>query len=153
MIALALDVIVGLPECSLIVAMVQREVGERLAAAPGSKVYGAPSALAQTACRVKVVRPVSRNVFRPVPNVDSVIVRLDRTGPVASLEVRKLIAAAFAHRRKALPKSVALATGDRSATERMRAGLEAIGLPTDTRAERLSAEQFAQLADAAQSAG
>ncbi|MEI6446821.1 MAG: 16S rRNA (adenine(1518)-N(6)/adenine(1519)-N(6))-dimethyltransferase RsmA [Actinomycetes bacterium] len=144
---LILDSIVALPSCATWVAMVQREVGERLAAPPGSKAYGVPSALAQSACRVKVVRPVSRNVFRPVPHVDSVIVRLDRTGPAAPPEVRKLIAESFAHRRKALPKSVALASGDPSVRDRLRDALEALGLPADSRAEQLSAEQFSQLAD------
>jgi len=146
---LILDSIVALPQCTTWVAMVQREVGERLAASPGTKAYGAPSALAQMACKVKVVRPVSRNVFRPIPNVDSVIVRLDRIGPAAPKPVRKLIAAAFAHRRKALAKSVALATGDATAKERLHAALVEIGLPADSRAERLSAQQFQALADAA----
>lgn len=146
---LILDSIVALPTCTVWVAMVQREVGERLAAKPGTKAYGVPSALAQTACEVKVVRPVSRSVFRPVPNVDSVIVRLDRFGPAAPKPVRSLITSAFAHRRKALPKSVALATGDSTIKERLQQGLEALGLPADTRAERLTAGQFAELAAAA----
>jgi 16S rRNA (adenine1518-N6/adenine1519-N6)-dimethyltransferase len=126
--------------------MVQREVGERLAAAPGSKAYGVPSALAQSACRVKVVRPVSRNVFRPVPHVDSVIVRLDRTGPAATPEVRRLIAQAFAHRRKALAKSVELASNGAIERGRTRSGLERIGLTPDIRAEQLDSHQFASLA-------
>ena len=63
------------------VAMVQREVGERLAAAPGDAAYGVPSVLAQLACEVRVLRPISRTVFFPVPNVDSVLVGLERTGP------------------------------------------------------------------------
>ena len=58
--------------------MVQREVGERLAAAPGSSAYGAPSVLAQLACDVRVARAVPRSVFNPVPNVDSVLVTLRR---------------------------------------------------------------------------
>ena len=56
------------------VAMVQREVGERLAAAPGSGAYGTPSVLAQLACEVEVLRAIPRTVFLPVPNVDSVLV-------------------------------------------------------------------------------
>lgn len=143
---LILESIVSLPDCSTWVAMVQREVGERLAADPGSRVYGAPSALAQAACEVRVVRPVSRTVFRPVPHVDSVIVRLDRTGPAAPREVRELISAGFAHRRKALAKSVAIATGDPAARDRIRDALERIGLPADVRAERLSATMFGELA-------
>src|SRR5262249_12293857 len=63
------------------VAMVQREVGERFAAAPGSGAYGVPSVLAQLACDVRVHRSISRSVFHPVPNVDSVLVVLERRGP------------------------------------------------------------------------
>ena len=63
------------------VGMVQKEVGERFAAAPGSGAYGVPSVLAQLACDVQVLRGVSRSVFAPVPNVDSVLVGLRRTGP------------------------------------------------------------------------
>ncbi len=70
-----------LAEVTLWVAMVQREVGERLAAAPGSKTYGATSVLAQLACEVKVLRRVPRTVFHPEPNVESALVALRRTGP------------------------------------------------------------------------
>ena len=126
--------------------MVQREVGERLAASPGTAAYGVPSVLAQLACEVKVVRSVSRTVFVPVPNVDSVLVELRRTGPAAEPAVRRLVHQAFAHRRKALPRSLALATGDGEVRERARTALAAIGLPPDARAERLSPEQFAELA-------
>jgi len=65
------------------VAMVQREVGERFAAQPSTSAYGVPSVLAQLACDVRVLRAVSRNVFHPVPNVDSVLVGLTRRGPAA----------------------------------------------------------------------
>ena len=98
-----------LPSVTTWVAMVQKEVGERLAAAPGSGAYGIPSVLAQIAAEVKVIRPVSRNVFFPVPNVDSVLVRLHRRGPAAAPEVRSLVQAGFAHRRKALARSLSLA--------------------------------------------
>ena len=64
-----------LPGVTTWVAMVQKEVGERFAAAPGSDAYGIPSVLAQLAADVKVIRNVSRTVFLPVPNVDSVLVR------------------------------------------------------------------------------
>ena len=64
-----------LPGATRWVAMAQREVGERLAAAPGTRAYGLPSVLAQLACDVRVARPVSRTVFHPVPNVDSVLWR------------------------------------------------------------------------------
>ena len=144
---LIIESIVSMPQCEMWVAMVQREVGERLASGPASKAYGIPSVLAQAACKVEIARQVSRNVFRPVPHVDSVIVRLERERPAASAAVRKLVHEAFAHRRKALAKSLSLAQGaDRDIRERARAALAQMGLPEDVRAERLTAEQFATLA-------
>ncbi|HEV7462026.1 MAG TPA: 16S rRNA (adenine(1518)-N(6)/adenine(1519)-N(6))-dimethyltransferase RsmA [Solirubrobacteraceae bacterium] len=138
-----------LPGATRWVVMAQREVGERLAATPGTRAYGLPSVLAQLACDVRVARSVSRNVFRPVPNVDSVLVVLDRRRPAASPDVRELARAAFAHRRKALAGSLALAPGAPDGVrERARAALEEIGLPADARAERLAPEQFEALARA-----
>ena len=134
--------------CDLWVAMVQREVGERLAAAPGTAAYGIPSVLAQLAAEVRVLRPVSRNVFSPVPNVDSVLVRLRRHGPAAPPDLRALVQAAFAHRRKALAGSLALAPkAEPGVRDRARAALEAMGRPADERAERLSPTDFRELAE------
>ena len=98
-----------LPSVRLCVAMVQREVGERLAAAPGGGEYGAPSVLAQLACDVRVLRAIPRTVFHPVPNVDSVLVGLRRreSAPPVSPAERALVAGAFAHRRKTLVGSLA----------------------------------------------
>jgi 16S rRNA (adenine1518-N6/adenine1519-N6)-dimethyltransferase len=96
-----------LPTVGRWVAMVQREVGERLAAGwEGSnpRAYGVPSVLAQLACEVRVVRAIPRTVFHPVPNVDSVLVELIRTGPAPSAALRGLVVGAFAHRRKALAR-------------------------------------------------
>jgi 16S rRNA (adenine1518-N6/adenine1519-N6)-dimethyltransferase len=135
-----------LPGATRWVAMVQREVGERLAAAPGSGAYGVPSAIAQLACDVRVLRPVSRTVFSPVPNVDSVLVVLDRRGPAAPPALRAFVQAAFAHRRKALARSVALA--GLASRERVREALEALGHPLDVRAERLAPEQLRMLWEA-----
>ena len=98
-----------LPTVSRWVAMVQREVGERLASPPGGRTYGIPSVLCQLACEVRVLRGVARSVFVPVPNVDSVLVGMTRTGPAAPPELRRFVQAAFAHRRKALARSLALA--------------------------------------------
>jgi 16S rRNA (adenine1518-N6/adenine1519-N6)-dimethyltransferase len=133
-----------LPGVGTWVAMVQREVGERFAAGPGSGAYGLPSVLAQLACEVKVVRSVSRSVFHPVPNVDSVLLRLLRRGPAAPPELRALVQQGFAHRRKALARSVSLAGGAASRDE-LRAALEAIGKPADARAESLSPEEWRAL--------
>ena len=143
---LLLRTVVELDGVTRWVAMVQREVGERLAAAPGTRAYGLPSVLAQDACEVRVLRTVSRTVFRPVPNVDSVLVAMTRVGPAAPEAVRRLARDAFAHRRKALASSVALAPcATRDTRTRVRAALERLGLAPDVRAERLSAQQFRAL--------
>jgi 16S rRNA (adenine1518-N6/adenine1519-N6)-dimethyltransferase len=141
-----LRTIEGLPDARRWVAMVQREVGERFAAQPGSPAYGVPSVLAQLASDVRVLRPVSRNVFHPVPNVDSVLVGLTRTGPAAPPGLRALVQAGFAHRRKALARSLALAPGaDRDRRDRVRAALEAMGRPADARAETLAPAAWREL--------
>jgi 16S rRNA (adenine1518-N6/adenine1519-N6)-dimethyltransferase len=138
-----------LPGVTRWVAMVQREVGERFAAAPGTGAYGVPSVLAQLACDVRVHRAVSRTVFHPVPNVDSVLVVLTRTGPPASDEVRRLVQAAFAHRRKALARSLALSPGyGGDVRDRAREALPGLGHPLDIRAERLPPGDFVALAEA-----
>jgi 16S rRNA (adenine1518-N6/adenine1519-N6)-dimethyltransferase len=135
-----------LPEAHTWVAMVQREVGERFAASAGSAAYGVPSVLAQLACDVRVLRPVSRNVFHPVPNVDSVLVGLTRRGPAASPRLRRLVQAGFAHRRKALARSLSLAAGaPRELRDDVRAALEAMGRPADARAETLPPEAWREL--------
>src|SRR5207248_101017 len=137
-----------LPEAELVVAMVQREVAERLAAAPGSKTYGVTSAIAQMSCDVRVERRVPATVFHPAPNVESAIVVLRRTGPPPARAVTDLIHAAFAHRRKALAGSLALAPGaPQGIRERAREALEEMGHPPDARAERLAPAEFAGLAE------
>jgi 16S rRNA (adenine1518-N6/adenine1519-N6)-dimethyltransferase len=138
----------ALPEVDTWVAMVQREVGERFAAGPGTATYGVPSVLAQLACDVKVLRQVSRSVFHPVPNVDSVLVGLTRRGLAPEPGLRALVAHGFAHRRKALAGSLALAAdAPPGIRERARAALEAIGQPPDARAERLAPQQWRALYD------
>jgi 16S rRNA (adenine1518-N6/adenine1519-N6)-dimethyltransferase len=132
-----LRTIEDLPSVGLWVAMVQREVGRRFAAAAGSSEYGVPSVLAQLACEVEVLRPVARSVFVPVPRVDSVLVRLRRSGPSAEEGLRLFVRGGFAHRRKALARSLALSDGAIE-VERVRAALDALGKPADTRAEALS---------------
>lgn len=129
------------------VVMVQREVGERFAAAPGTSAYGVPSVLAQLACEARVLRNISRQVFRPVPNVDSVLLGLRRLHAGADPAERALVHGAFAHRRKALAGSLALASGfGPDVRERVRAALLALGHPPDERAERLSPAEFRELA-------
>jgi 16S rRNA (adenine1518-N6/adenine1519-N6)-dimethyltransferase len=131
------------------VVMVQREVGERLAAAPATPAYGVPSVLAQLACDVRVLRPISRNVFRPVPNVDSVLVGLTRhSAGTQTVDIQPFVHAAFAHRRKTLAGSLALAPdAPDGIRERARDALVELGHPADERAERLSPEEFKELAE------
>jgi len=134
-----------LPSVRAWTVMVQLEIAARLAAPPGSRTYGSPSVLAQLACEVRLVRRVDRAVFSPRPRVDSAILRLDRRGPGADVELRRLVRGAFAHRRKALAGSLALAE-PKLDRDRVRAALAAAGLPEDARAEALAPEDFARLA-------
>jgi 16S rRNA (adenine1518-N6/adenine1519-N6)-dimethyltransferase len=141
-----------LPAVRSWVAMVQREVGQRLAARAGSRVYGAPSVIAQLACEVELVRALPRSIFYPAPNVDSVLVRLRRRAGAPAehtMALRALVSGAFAHRRKTLVGSLALsgAPGGRS-REQVREALEHLGLRADVRAERLSPDDFRALAAA-----
>jgi 16S rRNA (adenine1518-N6/adenine1519-N6)-dimethyltransferase len=141
--------IAELPGAALWVAMVQREVGERLAAGPGAKAYGATSVLAQLSCEVRVLRRVPRTVFHPEPNVESALVVMRRRAPAPPAELTALVHAGFAHRRKALAGSLALVAGaPADARAAAREALEAIGQPADARAERLAPEDWPRLADA-----
>jgi 16S rRNA (adenine1518-N6/adenine1519-N6)-dimethyltransferase len=125
--------------------MVQREIAERLRAAPGGREYGAPSVLVQLACEVQLLRTVDPAVFRPRPRVESAILRLRRSGPAAGEAVRRLVRASFAHRRKSLARSLEhVQPGDLA---RAREALAQIGLAEDARAEALSPAQFAALAE------
>jgi 16S rRNA (adenine1518-N6/adenine1519-N6)-dimethyltransferase len=135
-----------LPSVVRWVAMVQKEVGERFAAGPGGGAYGVPSVLAQLACDVRVLRPISRRVFFPVPNVDSVLVGLERRGSAPPPALRAFVQGAFAHRRKALARSLALAGV--ASRDDVRAALEALGEPVDVRAERLAPERLRELWEA-----
>jgi len=132
-----------LPSIGAWTVMVQREIADRLRAGPGSRTYGGPSVLAQIAGRVRLVRTVSRTVFRPPPRVDSAIISIRRSGPGPDEETRRLVRAAFSHRRKALPRSLDLAIP--GMLEPARQALEGLGLAPGIRAEALSPEQFTEL--------
>lgn len=135
--------VVELPSLRRWTVMVQREIADRLRAAPGTRAYAAPSATVQLACEVRLLRTVDRAVFRPRPRVESAILGLRRTGPAPDEPVRMLIRAAFAHRRKSLARSLEhVRPGSLAAT---RAALEELGLPADARAEALAPEDFAAL--------
>lgn len=141
--------IAELPHAELWVAMLQREVGDRLAAAPGSKSYGATSVLAQLSCDVRFLRRVPRTVFHPEPNVESALVVLRRRAPAPPDELVAVVHAGFAHRRKALAGSLALTSGaPEDIRDATRLGLEKLGLPADARAERLAPGEWARLAGA-----
>ena len=136
----------GLPSVSSWTVMVQREVADRFFAQPGTKAYGAVSVLMQLATQRTGWHPVSREVFRPRPNVDSALVafrRLEPSSAVAWRALKGVVEAAFAHRRKQLPNSLELAgLADRTAAE---AALDAIGLPRTIRAEELTPGEFVRL--------
>ena len=154
--AVLLRTIEELPAVGSWIVMVQREVGERLAAAPGGRTYGAGSVIVQLACEVRIVRAIPRTVFYPPPNVDSVLVALRRRDTTASPAgaspdpaVRELVYDSFAHRRKTLAGSIALARRAGANTppprDRVREALQALGHPADVRAERLTPQDFTAL--------
>jgi 16S rRNA (adenine1518-N6/adenine1519-N6)-dimethyltransferase len=137
----------GLPGIGLWCVMLQRELADRLFAPPGTKQYGAVSVLVQLAAERTGFHPVSRTVFRPPPNVDSALVAFRRTSlPPDYARVKQVVAAAFAHRRKTLPNSLAL-----SGLAARGLGVEAlatIGRPASSRAEELAPPEFVALTEA-----
>jgi 16S rRNA (adenine1518-N6/adenine1519-N6)-dimethyltransferase len=135
-----------LPSISAWLVMVQREIAERLRAEPGTREYGAPSVIVQLACEVTLVRSVDPAVFTPRPRVESALMRLRRLHPGAPAPLRQLVRDAFAHRRKALARSLELARPGR--IEAARRALDRIGKPADARAETLSPAEFEALAAA-----
>ncbi|SEI04197.1 MULTISPECIES: 16S rRNA (adenine(1518)-N(6)/adenine(1519)-N(6))-dimethyltransferase RsmA [unclassified Leifsonia] len=129
------------------VVMVQAEVGHRIAAPPGSKVYGAPSVKAAWYGAWRTAGAVSRQVFWPVPNVDSVLVGFERhEHDTGSEEQRRrtfaLVDAAFQQRRKTLRQALAPVFGDPTAAA---IALQAAGLDPSLRGEQLSLADFARL--------
>jgi 16S rRNA (adenine1518-N6/adenine1519-N6)-dimethyltransferase len=138
----------GLPTLELWSVMVQREVADRFFAGPGTKAYGAVSVLVQLLTERIGFHPVSRNVFRPRPNVESALVAFRRRGSVPDgyAHVKEVVEGAFAHRRKTLPNSLELA--GIAEREQGVVALAGLGLPADTRAEALVPTQFAELARA-----
>jgi 16S rRNA (adenine1518-N6/adenine1519-N6)-dimethyltransferase len=124
--------------------MVQREVADRFFAQPSTKAYGAVSVLVQLAAERTGFHPVSRTVFRPRPNVDSALVAFRRHElPDDFARVKRVVSAAFAHRRKRLANSLELA----AVANRDRAvqALTAIGLDASARAEELAPPEFVAL--------
>ena len=141
---LVVESLEGLPNVEQWCVMVQREVADRLFARPGTKAYGAVSVLVQLAAERTGFHPVSRTVFRPRPNVDSALVAFRRTElPPAFLEVKRVVQAAFAHRRKTLPNSLELSgVATRGAAEH---ALSVLARTAAARAEELEPEEFVAL--------
>jgi 16S rRNA (adenine1518-N6/adenine1519-N6)-dimethyltransferase len=127
--------------------MVQREVADRFLAAPRTKAYGAVSVLIQLAAERTGFHPVSRTVFRPQPNVDSALVAFRRRPEPPEVpwrELKRVVEASFAHRRKRLPNSLELAgVADRAHASE---ALEALGRSVDARAEELEPAEYVRLA-------
>jgi 16S rRNA (adenine1518-N6/adenine1519-N6)-dimethyltransferase len=126
--------------------MVQREVADRFFAVPSTKAYGAVSVLIQLASERTGLHPVSREVFRPKPNVESALVAFRRTGPAAEPRVKRVVEAAFAHRRKTLANSLALA--GLASRDHAAESLAAIGRAANVRAEELAPPEFPALTEA-----
>ena len=136
-----------LPTVERWTVMVQREVADRFFASPGTKAYGGVSVLLQLTTERTGFHPVSRNVFRPRPNVDSALVAFRRTSMPEDFErISEVVGAAFAHRRKTLPNSLELAGV--ASREQAVAALERIGREPNVRAEALASDEFAALARA-----
>ena len=151
---LILRTIEELPSVSSWTLLVQREIADRLRAAPGGRTYGGPSVQVQLAAEVELLRKVDRAVFTPRPRVDSALIAIRRHGPAAPEHVRRLVADAFAHRRKSLARSLSLAAPreERDAMrEAVREALGELGLPLNARAEALTPQDFERLAGSLQS--
>jgi 16S rRNA (adenine1518-N6/adenine1519-N6)-dimethyltransferase len=141
---LVADSLDGLTSVELWCVMVQREVADRFFAAEGTKSYGAVSVFLRLGAERTGFHAVSRNVFRPKPNVDSALVAFRRKPlPPDFGHVKVVVAAAFAHRRKTLANSLELA--GLASRARVGAALAAIGRPADVRAQALAPEEFVEL--------
>jgi 16S rRNA (adenine1518-N6/adenine1519-N6)-dimethyltransferase len=151
---IVLEVLTRHPGFERLTVMVQREVGERLAAAPGAPAYGATSVKVAALAEARLLAPVGRRVFLPEPHVDSVVVGLRRrrhpaTEGVAWETLNRVIEAAFSQRRKTLRNSLRTLGLDQAGVEALG---RAAGIDLGLRAERLDVAAFAALARALQDA-
>jgi 16S rRNA (adenine1518-N6/adenine1519-N6)-dimethyltransferase len=128
--------------------MVQSEVADRLAAAPGSRTYGVPSVKAAWFADVRRAGAVGRNVFWPAPNVDSGLVAWEHRDPptttVGREQVFAVVDAAFAQRRKTLRSTLKATAGSAQAAEE---ALVRAGVDPQARGEMLRVEDFARIAE------
>jgi 16S rRNA (adenine1518-N6/adenine1519-N6)-dimethyltransferase len=143
--SLVVKVLREVPAITSLTVMVQREVGARLAARPGSKSYGAASVIVSLHAAARVVMNVSRRAFYPVPRVDSVVVRLDRRPPPPGVDpdlVADVVHAAFAQRRKTLRNALARLTGSTAGAETV---LRDAGVDPRARAEEVDLAGYAAI--------
>ena len=136
------------PALQALTVMTQREVGERLAASVGTTAYGAPSVLVAFFARARVAATVSRNAFWPIPNVDSVVVRIQRRDDAPTTDpsfFARVVKAAFSQRRKTLRNSLADLAGSPAGAE---SALRAVGIDPSTRAEAVTVEAYVELTGA-----
>ena len=138
-----------LPSLERGLVMVQSEVADRLAARPGSKVYGIPSVKAAWFADVRRAGAIGRHVFWPAPNVDSGLVAWTRRDPPATTATREqvfaVVDAAFAQRRKTLRATLRARAGS---TEASQAALLAAGVDPEARGEVLDIHAFVRIAEA-----
>lgn len=131
-----------------VLVMVQLEVADRLAAPPGSKTYGVPSAKAAWYCRTSRAATIGRNVFWPAPNVDSALVAMERRDPPSTTASREdvftVVDAAFAQRRKTLRATLAGLAGSGAAAAE---ALEAAGVDPSARGEVCDIDTFARITE------
>jgi len=143
-----LHMLARFPTLDRALIMVQAEVAERLAADPGSKIYGVPSVKARWYADVARAGSVGRSVFWPAPHVDSGLVALTRRDPPSTRATREevfaVVDAAFAQRRKTLRAALAGWAGSAAEAERI---LRAAGIEPGARGEALTVEQFARIAE------
>ena len=142
------DLLESAPRVDPMIAMVQREVGERLAATPGSPAYGAVSLRVAYRASVRAVRRVPPRVFWPEPKVESVLLRIERRPPPIAAsreEVFRLVDEGFAQRRKTLASALVRLGETR---ESARGALRDAGLDPGVRAEALGLVEFGRLAEA-----
>ena len=144
---LVVESVERLPSVERWCVMVQREIADRFFAAPATKAYGAVSVLLQLTTKRTGFHPVSRTVFRPQPNVDSGLVAFRRKPlPENYAVVKRVVQGAFAHRRKTLANSLALAGV--ATREQAVAALDGVGRAPEVRAEALAPGDFVALAEA-----
>lgn len=137
------------PRPARIVVLVQEEVARRITADPGGKEYGALSVGVRTRARASIAFRVSRNVFRPVPGVDSAALVLEPTessGTVTPAALRRLVRAAFSRRRKQIRSILRAVPGYGLATDQAETVLGRLGIDPAARPETLAPEQFEALA-------